>query len=284
MCYVAGLRFYLIILNLQSKDNLTSVCNQVPNFIARIMPKNLRGGFTAIHQTLVLIVTITCLLQLIGLSFIPESPRWLAKIGREKECEAALQCLRGRNADISFQRKYARSLIVGVGLMVLQQFGGVNGISFYASAIFISAGFLGRLGTIRMVIVHIQTKRTGINHFSWVLCRIWNYEEAIPLNSFDNHDYPEKGITKHCLVNELDDSLLLSASGDGNIRIWKDYNWKNRQNLVTAFSSNQGHKPGVRSLNAIVDWQQQSGNLEFKRILMYKRRKILIGPCLLCFI
>lgn len=29
---------------------------------------------------------------------------------------------------------------VGVGLMVLQQFGGVNGIAFYASAIFITAG------------------------------------------------------------------------------------------------------------------------------------------------
>ncbi|KAB1224583.1 Regulatory-associated protein of TOR 1 [Morella rubra] len=93
------------------------------------------------------------------------------------------------------------------------------------------------------------------------LCQIWNYEEAIPLNSFDNHDYPEKGITKLCLVNELDDSLLLAASGDGNIRIWKDYNWKNRQNLVTAFSSIQGHQTGMRSLNAVVDWQQQSGYL-----------------------
>ena len=30
--------------------------------------------------------------------------------------------------------------LVGVGLMVLQQFGGVNGIAFYASAIFITAG------------------------------------------------------------------------------------------------------------------------------------------------
>ncbi|KAB1202301.1 Sugar transporter ERD6-like 5 [Morella rubra] len=169
----------------------------VPIYIAEITPKNLRGGFTAVHQlmiclgvsltyligafvnwqTLALIGTIPCLLQLIGLSFIPESPRWLAKIGREKECEAALQRLRGANADFSqeaaeirehtvtlrqlseasfldlFQQKYARSLIVGVGLMVLQQFGGVNGISFYASAIFISAGFSGRLGTIGMVIV-----------------------------------------------------------------------------------------------------------------------------------
>ncbi|KAK3404989.1 hypothetical protein EUGRSUZ_K01267 [Eucalyptus grandis] len=91
--------------------------------------------------------------------------------------------------------------------------------------------------------------------------RIWNYEDAALLNSFDNHDFPDKGISKLCLLNELDDSLLLVASSDGNIRIWRDYSLKGKQRLVTAFSSIQGHKPGVRSLNAVVDWQQQSGYL-----------------------
>ncbi|BAT83949.1 regulatory-associated protein of TOR 1 [Vigna umbellata] len=91
--------------------------------------------------------------------------------------------------------------------------------------------------------------------------RIWNHEEAALLNSFDNHDFPDKGISKLCLVNELDDSLLLAASSDGNIRIWKDYTLKGKQKLVTAFSSIHGHKPGVRSLNAVVDWQQQCGYL-----------------------
>ncbi|KAF5750757.1 regulatory-associated protein of TOR 1 isoform X1 [Tripterygium wilfordii] len=91
--------------------------------------------------------------------------------------------------------------------------------------------------------------------------RVWNYDEAAPLNGFDNHDYPEKGISKLCLLNELDESLLLVASCDGNIRIWKDYTLKGKQKLVTAFSSIQGHKPGVRSVNAVVDWQQQSGYL-----------------------
>ncbi|KAG5243161.1 transducin family protein [Salix suchowensis] len=91
--------------------------------------------------------------------------------------------------------------------------------------------------------------------------RVWNYEEPKLLNGFDNHDFPDKGVSKLCLVNELDDSLLLVASLDGNIRIWKDYTLKGKQKLVTAFSSIQGHKPGVRSLNAVVDWQQQSGYL-----------------------
>ncbi|KAL6998489.1 Regulatory-associated protein of TOR 1 [Sarracenia purpurea var. burkii] len=91
--------------------------------------------------------------------------------------------------------------------------------------------------------------------------RIWNYEEATLLNSFDNHVYPDKGISKLCLLNELEDSLLLAASSDGNIRIWKDYTSRGKQKLVTAFSSIQGHRPGVRSVNAVVEWQQQSGYL-----------------------
>ncbi|KAF9595648.1 hypothetical protein IFM89_001549 [Coptis chinensis] len=73
--------------------------------------------------------------------------------------------------------------------------------------------------------------------------------------------FPDKGVSKLFLLNELDDSLLLVASSDGNIRIWKDYTLKGKQKLVTSFSPIQGHRPGVRSLNAVVDWQQQSGYL-----------------------
>ncbi|XP_040372587.1 sugar transporter ERD6-like 5 isoform X4 [Rosa chinensis] len=178
----------------------------VPIYIAEITPKNLRGGFTTVHQLMIccgvsltyligafvnwralaLIGTIPCVVQILGLFFIPESPRWLAKIGKEKEGEAALQHLRGKNADTSgeaaeirdytktlkllseasildlFQWRYAHSLLVGVGLMVLQQFGGVNGIAFYASTIFISAGFSDSIGTIAMVAVQIPMTALGV--------------------------------------------------------------------------------------------------------------------------
>jgi len=44
---------------------------------------------------------LPCVLLLGGLFFIPESPRWLANVGREKEFHASLQKLRGEDADIS---------------------------------------------------------------------------------------------------------------------------------------------------------------------------------------
>ncbi|KAE8703735.1 Sugar transporter ERD6-like 16 [Hibiscus syriacus] len=177
----------------------------VPVFIAEIAPKNLRGALTTVNQlmicsgvsvafiigtvlkwrTLALTGLIPCAILLFGLFFIPESPRWLAKIGREKEFEAALQDLRGKDADISkeaaeildyietlerlpkakmldlFQRRYLRSVIIGVGLMVFQQFGGINGICFYTSNIFESAGSSATVGTITYAI--LQVVITGLN-------------------------------------------------------------------------------------------------------------------------
>ncbi|KAL6978468.1 hypothetical protein U1Q18_020136 [Sarracenia purpurea var. burkii] len=93
----------------------------VPVFISEIAPRNLRGALTTLNQVMiccgvsvsfiigtvltwrVLALTglIPCVIVLVGLFFIPESPRWLAKIGRRKDFEAALQKLRGKDADIS---------------------------------------------------------------------------------------------------------------------------------------------------------------------------------------
>ncbi|KAK9734343.1 hypothetical protein RND81_04G133000 [Saponaria officinalis] len=113
------------------------------------------------------------------------------------------------------------------------------------------------------------TKTTLLQPFSPVVIaadeseriRVWNYEEPTLLNSFDNQDFPDKGMPKLCLLNELDDSLLLVASGDGNVRIWKDYMQKGQQKLVTAFSSIPMQGPSTRNVNTVVDWQQQSGYL-----------------------
>jgi SP family sugar porter-like MFS transporter len=165
----------------------------VPIYVAEIAPKNLRGGLTTLNQlmivtgssvafligsfitwrTLALTGIVPCIFLLVGLCFVPESPRWLAKVGHQKEFEAALHRLRGEDADITseaaeiqdyieilktlpkatmldlFQRKHIRSMIIGVGIMIVQQFNGINGISFYASETFALAGeSLAKIGTI----------------------------------------------------------------------------------------------------------------------------------------
>lgn len=156
----------------------------VPIYIAEITPKNVRGVFTTLNQMMIcfgvsvmyligtliswrilaLIGIIPGIMQLLGLFFVPESPRWLAKTGRWADCETSLQRLMGEKANSSkveaeineykeslrdfsssqvidlFQKKYSQALLIGVGLMVLKQFGGVNAIACYASSIFETAG------------------------------------------------------------------------------------------------------------------------------------------------
>ncbi|KAI4364576.1 hypothetical protein MLD38_020650 [Melastoma candidum] len=176
----------------------------VPVYITEITPRTVRGAFTSLNQfslccgfslmyflgtviswrVLALIGAIPCVLQIIGLFLIPESPRWLEKVSRDKEFEASLQRLRGKDADISqeaveirgytevfeqesswifdmFQRRYARPLIISVGLLLLQPLGGVTAVVFYASSIFETAGFSSNVGTISMAVIQIPV--TGLS-------------------------------------------------------------------------------------------------------------------------
>ncbi|XP_042939207.1 sugar transporter ERD6-like 16 isoform X2 [Carya illinoinensis] len=178
----------------------------VPIFIAEIAPKNLRGGLTTLNQlmivigssvaflmgtvmtwrTLALTGLVPCIFLLVGLCFVPESPRWLAKVGHEKEFEVALQRLRGKDADITceaseildniktlqtlqkvklmdlFQGKHIRPVTIGIALMIFQQFGGINGISFYASETFASAGLSStKIGIIAYACVQVPITVVG---------------------------------------------------------------------------------------------------------------------------
>ncbi|XP_017436036.1 sugar transporter ERD6-like 5 isoform X2 [Vigna angularis] len=179
----------------------------VPVYIAEITPKDLRGAFTEGHllmtccglsltyligaflnwRILALIGTVPCIVHLLTLPFIPDSPRWLAKVGRLKESESALQRLRGKHADVYqeateireytealqqhtekgnilvlFKLQYLRTLTVGVGLMMLQQFGGISGILFYTNSIFISAGFSDTIGTIAVGVFKVSFSFLGV--------------------------------------------------------------------------------------------------------------------------
>ncbi|CAN1761050.1 Sugar transporter ESL1 [Linum perenne] len=182
------------------------VTYMVPIYIAEITPKEYRGGFAYASQllancgfsiiyflgnvvswrNLAIIGLAPGILQLMGLFFVPESPRWLAQVGRRREFEASLKSLRGKDTDINqekqeiqemvdafndrkdakltdlFQKKYAYSLTVGVGLMVFQQFGGVSGVASYASAIVQRSGFSTKTGTIIISLIQVPAAAAGL--------------------------------------------------------------------------------------------------------------------------
>ncbi|PWZ12020.1 Sugar transporter ERD6-like 4 [Zea mays] len=182
----------------------------VPVYIAEISPQNMRGALGAVNplsatfgvmfvyvlglffpwRLLALIGTLPCLFLIPGLFFIPESPRWLARMNRMDDCETSLQVLRGFNADItaeandikasmqiavasanksgtiSFQelnqKKNRTPLILGIGLLVLQQLSGINCIVFYSGSIFKAAVLQGsRTATWTHVSIH-QVLATGV--------------------------------------------------------------------------------------------------------------------------
>ncbi|CAD5322127.1 unnamed protein product [Arabidopsis thaliana] len=131
----------------------------VPVYIAEITPKHVRGAFSA---------------------------STLAKIGSVKEVENSLHRLRGKDADVSdeaaeiqvmtkmleedskssfcdmFQKKYRRTLVVGIGLMLIQQLSGASGITYYSNAIFRKAGFSERLGSMIFGVFVIPKALVGL--------------------------------------------------------------------------------------------------------------------------
>ncbi|KAG0599868.1 hypothetical protein M758_12G184100 [Ceratodon purpureus] len=156
----------------------------VPMYIGEISPKHLRGTLGTMNQlaiTIGITLSYICgmffkwrflallggvpeIALIVGLLFVPESPRWLAKAGKKEELSSCLQKLRGVDfnianeiADIQAameasnalpsvklsdlkQRKLYRPLIAGIGLMVLQQFSGINAVMFFSKSIFATAG------------------------------------------------------------------------------------------------------------------------------------------------
>ncbi|KAJ0097318.1 hypothetical protein Patl1_28941 [Pistacia atlantica] len=184
----------------------------VPVYIAEISPQNMRGSLGSVNQlsvtigiflayflglfvnwrVLAVLGILPCTILIPGLFFIPESPRWLAKMGMTEDFEASLQVLRGFDTDISIEvneikrsvasstrrttirfadlkrKRYWFPLMVGIGLLVLQQLTGINGVLFYSSTIFKSAG-ISSSNAATCGLGLVQVISTGVN--TWLMDR-----------------------------------------------------------------------------------------------------------------
>lgn len=169
----------------------------VPLYIAEISPARLRGTLVSMFQLMITIgvlisylsdlffadegnvscwrpmfyvgVIPACIL-LVGMFFLPETPRWLMSRNRENESLRILNRIEGPvQAASSLERmreELQRSeqeksgwrelgrpwlrtpLIICVGIMFFQQFVGINTVIYYSPKIFLMAGFDGTIAAI----------------------------------------------------------------------------------------------------------------------------------------
>jgi len=157
-----------------------------PLYLAEVAPEYIRGAMISTYQLMITIgifvaflsdtafsysgawrwmlgiIAIPGVLFLLGVLFLPDSPRWLMMRGRRQEAIDVLQRLRGDStvvareaADIEEQlktpqrgwhlfaenRNFRRSVWLGVLLQLMQQFTGMNVVMYYAPRIFKEMGY-----------------------------------------------------------------------------------------------------------------------------------------------
>ncbi len=101
---------------------------------------------------------IPAIILFFGLFFLPESPSYLAEIGKHEKAKKILSKIRTIRSDEEvvlkqettkekvkwkhvFDKTIRPALVVGIGVSILQQLSGINGVIFYAPKIFQMAGF-----------------------------------------------------------------------------------------------------------------------------------------------
>ncbi|MDK1328183.1 sugar porter family MFS transporter [Arthrobacter sp. zg-Y1143] len=146
-----------------TRDQLMIVTGQLVAFIANAVIGNLWGEDQGVWRWMLVVATLPAIALWIGISFVPESPRWLASKGRFAETLAALRRIRSEedaqaehdevrtlaekdSAETGTLRDFAepwllRVLLIGMGLSIVQQITGVNAIMYYGTQILEDAGF-----------------------------------------------------------------------------------------------------------------------------------------------
>lgn len=188
-----------------------------PLYIAEVAPAKSRGRMVAINQlTIVIGILITNLINyslrndgpdawrwmvglgavpsgvfLLGVAWLPESPRWLVKAGKEQKAESVLSkigsanyvvetlasitgSLKGSNVKFNYTDVFKKAVLpavtVGIGLAMFQQFCGINVVFNFTTTIFESVGF-SKDGQLK------QTVFIGIINLLFTLLAMWQVDK-----------------------------------------------------------------------------------------------------------
>jgi sugar porter (SP) family MFS transporter len=168
----------------------------VPVFLAELAPTEQRGGLVSRNELMIVagqlaafavnavigtvfsedgnvwrymlaVAALPAIALFVGMSTVPESPRWLLAKGRRDEALAVLRQIRSadraeaemaevedlahaeaeasrsRFRDLVAEPWLRKLLVVGVGLAVAQQFTGINSIMYYGTQVLTESGFSG---------------------------------------------------------------------------------------------------------------------------------------------
>jgi major inositol transporter-like SP family MFS transporter len=147
-----------------TQNELMIVTGQLLAFIFNAYLGTSFGESAGIWRWMLVIATVPAVALWAGMSFMPESPRWLASMGRFGETLSVLQRIRSQpEAKAEFEEVKAMAVednrakmgswkdlgvpwlrhifVVGIGLAVIQQITGVNSIMYYGTQILSESGF-----------------------------------------------------------------------------------------------------------------------------------------------
>ncbi|XP_006886224.1 PREDICTED: regulatory-associated protein of mTOR isoform X2 [Elephantulus edwardii] len=90
----------------------------------------------------------------------------------------------------------------------------------------------------------------------------WDWEKGEKLDYFHNGNPRYTRVTAMEYLNGHDCSLLLTATDDGAIRVWKNFaDLEKNPEMVTAWQGLSDMLPTTRGAGMVVDWEQESGLL-----------------------
>ncbi|GJJ76881.1 regulatory associated protein of mTOR [Entomortierella parvispora] len=90
---------------------------------------------------------------------------------------------------------------------------------------------------------------------------VWNWKEGQLLNRFSNANPRGTSITSVKFINEDDVAMLLVASGEGVVKLYRKYDEPNHTDIVTSWRVLSDMAPSSKSTGTITDWQQGRGAL-----------------------